>query len=122
MNNIKTLEQERAKFCLEKVKEIKSNQDKSFQDKFKTAARNLPSFIVSNGLIPTLAFYKSKEEKKKVYEIINKWLKRKEIIKSEALSDLVNEDKDFNTLRLATMEVLALANWLKRIVEIELKE
>jgi CRISPR-associated protein Cmr5 len=75
MNVIRTLEQERAKFCLEKVKEIKSNQDKSTQDKFKTAARNLPSFIVSNGLIPTLAFYKSKEEKKKVYEIINKFMK-----------------------------------------------
>jgi CRISPR-associated protein Cmr5 len=115
MNNIKTLEQERASFCLEKVKSIKSPKDK-----FKTAARNLPSFIVSNGLIPTLAFYKSKTEKKEVYEYINEWLKRKEIIKSDALSELV--DIDFNTLRLATMEVLALANWLKRIVEIELKE
>jgi CRISPR-associated protein Cmr5 len=120
MTTIRTLEQERAKFCLEEVKSIKSNQDKSSQDKFKTAARNLPSFIVSNGLIPTLAFYKSKAEKKEVYEIINKWLKRKEIIKSDALSELV--DKDFKTLRLATMEALALANWLKRIVEIELKE
>jgi CRISPR-associated protein Cmr5 len=120
MNAIKTLEQERAKFCLEKVKKIKSNQDKSFQDKFKTAARNLPSFIVSNGLIPTLAFYKSKEEKKKVYEIINEWLEKRKIIENDALNYLV--DKDFKTLRLATMEALALANWLKRIVEIELKE
>jgi len=120
MTTIKTLEQERAKFCLEKVKEIKSNQDKSTQDKFKSAARNLPSFIVSNGLISTLAFYKSKAEKKKVYEIINEWLKQRKIIENDALSDLVN--KNFNNLRLATMEVLALANWLKRIVEIELKE
>jgi CRISPR-associated protein Cmr5 len=120
MNNIKTLEQERAKFCLEKVKNIKSNQDKSNQDKFKTAARNLPSFIVSNGLIPTLAFYKSKAEKKEVYEIINEWLKERKIIENDALNYLVY--KDFNTLRLATMEALALANWLKRIVEIELKE
>jgi CRISPR-associated protein Cmr5 len=115
MNNIKTLEQERASFCLEKVKEIKSPKDK-----FKTAARNLPSFIVSNGLIPTLAFYKSKAEKKEVYEIINEWLKERKIIENDALNYLVY--KDFNTLRLATMEALALANWLKRIVEIELKE
>ena len=115
MNTIKTLEQERASFCLEKVKNIKSPKDK-----FKTAARNLPSFIVSNGLIPTLAFYKSKAEKKEVYEIINEWLKQRKIIENDALSDLVN--KNFNNLRLATMEVLALANWLKRIVEIELKE
>ena len=115
MTTIKTLEQERASFCLEKVKNIKSPKDK-----FKTAARNLPSFIVSNGLIPTLAFYKSKAEKKEVYEIINEWLKQRKIIENDALSDLVN--KNFNNLRLATMEVLALANWLKRIVEIELKE
>jgi CRISPR-associated protein Cmr5 len=120
MTTIRTLEQERARFCLEKVKEIKSNQDKSTQDKFKTAARNLPSFIVSNGLIPTLAFYKSKAEKKEVYEIINEWLKQRKIIENDALNYLVY--KDFNTLRLATMEALALANWLKRIVEIELKE
>jgi CRISPR-associated protein Cmr5 len=120
MTTIRTLEQERASFCLQKVKNIKSNQDKSTQDKFKSAARNLPSFIVSNGLIPTLAFYKSKAEKKEVYEIINEWLKQRKIIENDALSDLVN--KNFNNLRLATMEALALANWLKRIVEIELKE
>jgi CRISPR type III-B/RAMP module-associated protein Cmr5 len=31
-------------------------------------------------------------------------------------------ETDFQTLRLATMEVLAIANWLKRIVEVEIKE
>jgi len=112
MHTIRTLEQERASFCLEKVKNIKSNQDKSTQDKFKTAARNLPSFIVSNGLIPTLAFYKSKAEKKEVYEIINEWLEKRKIIENDALNYLVDKDKDFNNLRFATMEALALANWL----------
>jgi len=141
MLSIKTLDQERASFCLKKVREIKSNKNKHVKsdkdeeiqsnkdkdkdvkmDKFKTAAKNLPSFIISNGLIPTLAFYKSKSEKKEVYDIIERWLKEKELIPKDkdALSELV--DKNFNILRLATMEVLALANWLKRIVEIELKE
>jgi CRISPR type III-B/RAMP module-associated protein Cmr5 len=31
-------------------------------------------------------------------------------------------EADFQTLRLATMEVLAIANWLKRIVEVEIEE
>ncbi len=111
----KTLEQERASFCIEKVKNIKSDREK-----YKSYARDLPSFIVSNGLIPTLAFYKSKEERKPVYDTINEWLKRRNIIKQDALEELVNAD--FQTLRLTTIEVLAIANWLKRIVEVEIGE
>ncbi len=116
MTNIrKTLEQERASFCLEKVKEITTDKKK-----FKSHARSLPSFIVSNGLIPTLAFYKSKEERKRVYEVINEWLIRKKYVSNDALEELVNAD--FQKLRLATTEALAIANWLKRIVEVEIEE
>jgi CRISPR-associated protein Cmr5 len=116
MTNIrKTLEQERASFCLEKVKEITTDKKK-----FKSHARSLPSFIVSNGLIPTLAFYKSKEERKRVYEVINEWLIKKKYVSNDALEELVNAD--FQKLRLATTEALAIANWLERIVEVEIEE
>jgi len=108
---MKTIEQERAKFCIEQVKDKK--QDKKYQ----SAAKSLPAFIVSNGLIPTLAFYKSKEDKKDVYNAINEWLKNRGFVKSDdALKWLV--ESDFQTLRLATIEALAIANWLKRIVEV----
>jgi len=110
----KTLEQDRANFCIQKVREITNNKD---GDKYKSHARSLPSFIVSNGLIPTLAFYKSKKERKDVYDTINDWLRKKGIIKNDALEELTNAD--FQTLRLATIEALAIANWLKRIVEVE---
>jgi len=111
----KTIEQERANFCIEKVKNIPSNERK----KYKTHARSLPSFIISNGLIPTLAFYK-KEERKPVYDTINEWLKKKGFVRNDALEELVNTN--FQNLRLATTEVLAIANWLKRIVEAEIGE
>ncbi len=112
--SMKTIEQERAKFCIEQVKDRK--QDK----KYKSAAKSLPAFIVSNGLIPTLAFYKSKEEKEQVYNAINEWLKKRGFVKEDALKELV--ESDFQTLRLATIEALAIANWLKRIVEVEIED
>jgi CRISPR-associated protein Cmr5 len=111
---MKTIEQERAKFCIEQVKDKK--QDKKYQ----SAAKSLPAFIVSNGLIPTLAFYKSKKEKESVYNAINEWLKNRGFVKKDALEELV--ESDFQTLRLATIEALAIANWLKRIVEVEIVE
>jgi CRISPR-associated protein Cmr5 len=113
----KTNEQLMASFCIKKVKEVKETNDKSKIEKFETNAKRLSSLIISNGLILTLAFYK-KEEKKPVYDVINEWLKEKNYIKNDALEELVNSDSE--KLRLATIEVLAIANWLKRIVEVEL--
>ncbi|MEN3045329.1 MAG: type III-B CRISPR module-associated protein Cmr5, partial [Candidatus Hydrothermales bacterium] len=125
--------QERASFVLEKVKKIKEEakaikkeeKDKEKKDddkikKFKTNAKKVSSLIVSNGLIPTLAFLKAKEERRPVYNILNEWLKKKGYCNNDALTELVNSD--FSKLRLATTEVLEFANWLKRIVEIELPE
>ncbi|MEN3045248.1 MAG: type III-B CRISPR module-associated protein Cmr5 [Candidatus Hydrothermales bacterium] len=112
MSLIKTLNQERASFVLGKVKKVKD------KDKYKRNARKLPSLITSNGLILTLAFFKSKEETKPVYDTVNEWLKKKGYIRDDALEELINSD--FLKLRLATIEILEFANWLKRIVEIEL--
>jgi len=104
----KTIEQEIASFCIKKVKEVKETNDKSKIEKFETNAKRLPSLIISNGLIPTLAFYKKekKEEKKPVYDAINEWLKEKNYIKNDALEELANSDSQ--TLLLATIEVLAI--------------
>lgn len=113
----KTLEQERAWFCLNEVKRVKESGDAK---KYKTNAERLPSLIVSNGLIQTLAFYKSKEERKQVYDTLNKWFKNRGTITNDVLEELIKFD--FQKLRLATVEALSLAEWLKRIVEVEIKE
>jgi CRISPR-associated protein Cmr5 len=116
MSNLKTLNQEIASFALEKVKKITSNKDK-----FASNAKKLPALITTNGLIPTLAFLKSKDETRPVYDTINDWLKQKGFSKDnkDVLEYLL--DCNFSTLRLATMEALSFANWLKRMVEIEIK-
>ncbi len=109
-----TLEQQRAQFCLDAIKKI------SDEKKFKSNAMRLPQMLVLNGLIPTLAFYKSKNETIKVYNAVNDWLKERKLVVNDALSDL--SKADFQKLRLATLETLALAEWLKRIAEIHIKD
>jgi CRISPR-associated protein Cmr5 len=97
---------------------------------YSSHAKRLSQMIVSNGLIPTLAFYKSKgDDRGQIYtdicEILEvtgfkpylDWKNNKE---GSLLLEFLLET-DFQTLRLATMEVLAIANWLKRIVEVEIE-
>ena len=120
----KKLNQERAEFALKKVKNIKDskNIEASVKDKYASNVKRLPALIITNGLIPTLAFLKSKEEIKPLYDTMNEWLKEKGFSNNnydDALEYLLT--CDFFTLRLATMEAMAFANWLKRMVEIEIK-
>ncbi len=117
---IRTLNQQRAEFALEKVKRIKKTNDKGIMGKYSRNGKRLPSLIVANGLIPTLAFLKSKGETQPVYNTVNEWLKKRGIVNNDALEELIRSD--FVKLRLATMEALEFADWLKRICEIELKE
>ena len=108
----RTIEQERANFCLEKVKDF--SRDK----KFKTNGTRLAELIISNGLVPTLAFYKARVERKPVYNILNEWLKEQNYVTGDSFEELINAD--VSKLRLATMEALAFAQWLKRIIEVEI--
>lgn len=119
MNKIKTLNQERASFVLSKIEEVKT-KEKKYQEKFKTNAKRLSSLIISNGLLPTLAFLKSSSDRKPVYDVLDEWLKNKRFCQNDALAELLNSDAV--KLRLVTMEALEFANWLKRIVEVEMEE
>jgi CRISPR type III-B/RAMP module-associated protein Cmr5 len=102
----KTLEQEIAKFAYEKVKNSSENDKRNF--------KKLPALIITNGLIPTLAYYK---EERNIYEAISDWLKNKKLIEGDALNYLLNSHSE--TLRRATLEVLKLSEYLKRFSEIE---
>ncbi|RKX58307.1 MAG: type III-B CRISPR module-associated protein Cmr5 [Thermodesulfobacteriota bacterium] len=118
---MKTTEQKRAYFCLEKINDfLKNHPDKEDRKKFRTNSMRLAQFIVSNGLIPTLAFYKAKKEREEVYNILNNWFIQNNLVSQNALEELINSD--VNILRLATVEALSLANWLKRIVEVKIEE
>ena len=108
-----------------------SNYD--YLSDYSSHAKRLSQMIISNGLIPTLAFYKSKgEDRGQIYTDICEIM---EITGFKSYTNWKNNNKkegsflleflmeaDFQTLRLVTAEVLAIANWLKRIVEVEIKE
>jgi len=112
-----TLNQERARFALEKVQNIEA----TVKEKYASNAKKLPALIATNGLIPTLAFLKSKKETRPLYDTMNEWLIKKVFANNDnALECLLTCDS--STLRLATMEAIAFANWLKRMVEIEMKQ
>ncbi len=125
-----------------KKKENKDRQNEEIYNDFKkefvnfdyskdysSHAKGLPQMIISNGLISTLAFYKAKEKDRgQIYQDIS------EILEALNFKPYCEEKKgnpnlgllDFllNTnahiLRLATTEVISIANWLKRMAEVEL--
>lgn len=126
--SVKSIEQERAGFCLKRIKkmmeEFNEEEDKKKRenikneiDKFKSDAKNLPALIVSNGLIPVLAFYKQGGSIK-IYGILDGWLKKKGLITSDALEDTIDASQE--KLMIITTETLAVANWLKRMAEVNL--
>lgn len=113
---MKTLEQEVAKFAYEIVKNSGESEKREF--------KKLPNLIITNGLIPTLAYYKDDEKpyKMEVYRTILKWIKEEkkliQLIQNESfdeLHELLNADSQ--TLRKATLEALKLSNYLKRFSE-----
>ncbi len=143
----KSLNQERAAFCLRMVKvvkgglKVKTGENRKSKgvgkDKFSSYAKKLPSLIITNGLLPTLAFLFSKEDSTPVGYALALWLHKqgylsvevpeisKEVpfnneMKERILKDLADMSSD--NLRAATLEALALADWLKRTVEATLDD
>ncbi|MCM8809921.1 MAG: type III-B CRISPR module-associated protein Cmr5 [Candidatus Omnitrophica bacterium] len=96
---------------------------------YSSHAKGLPQMIISNGLISTLAFYKAKEKDRgQIYQDISEILEalnfkpyceeKKKNSNLGLLDFLLNTD--VHILRLATNEVISIANWLKRMTEVEL--
>jgi len=119
---LRTLEQERAKHAWECVQGTK---EKPFASDYRSIALKAPSLILTNGLGQTLAFLKAKgkgepeNEHEVLYQHLEGWLQKQLGINSNFLSWLVNTATS-QQYRLATMEALALLQWLKRFAEAEL--
>lgn len=113
-----TLEQLRAKYAWEKAKDNSLKEDKG--KAFKSLAKGAPALIMSNGLMPSIAFWWSKNENKQpeckqLVRIILGWLNERNIIKSsdftEAMEDL--QVKKQEKFREATEETLEFLKWLR---------
>jgi CRISPR-associated protein Cmr5 len=118
-----TLEQERAAFALKKVEEVKgASKDKA---KYKTQLLKLPARLHSNGLGQTVAFYLSSGRGKPestICDWIEVWLRQREIYTGGALIEGITgrnipPDEAEARYREASVEVRALAVWLKRFAE-----
>ena len=112
------IQQERAKFAIEQLEKISSNQviDKDTA----TFIVGMPNMILSNGIGQTLAFLLSKTDKeKKVYRILKNWICKK--YANLGFTDKSDMDfiKTFCTLKQdkyleIQRECLRLCEWLKR--------
>jgi CRISPR type III-B/RAMP module-associated protein Cmr5 len=117
-----TLEQNRAAFALRKVDEIKAGGDRA---KFKTQLLKLPARLHNNGLGQTVAFYLSAGRGKPevmICDWIAEWLCQQEIYRDRNLiggitgQTLPPDEAEFR-YREASVEIRALAVWLKRFAE-----
>lgn len=117
-----TLEQERAAFALRKVDEVKGGKEKA---KFKTQLVKLPARLHNNGLGQTVAFYLSAGSGKPEVRIcgwIEEWLYERQIYAGGRLIESIAgqrlpPDEAETRYREASVEVRALAVWLKRFAE-----
>lgn len=118
--SIENTEQKIATFCLKQIREYKNNPENKNDDlsKLKSDLRRLPAMITNNGLLATLVFYENNN--KKIYQIINQWFSEKEGKHIDFVEYLM--DTNYEELLFKTSEVLKLAEWLKRIVEVEIKD
>ena len=115
---MENIQQERAKFAIEQLEKISSNQviDKDTA----TFIVGTPNMILSNGIGQTLAFLLAKTDKeKKVYRILKNWICKK--YANLGFTDKSDMDfiKTFCTLKQdkyleIQRECLRLCAWFKR--------
>ncbi len=120
--------QELAQLAYECVKEVKG---KDFASKYLSYARKLPSMIIYNGLLTTVAFAKAKAKKEKNIEALA-WKMLLEHLKEFLRKEGINQDNEdlieflskleVQEYRLITKRVLDFSLWLKRIAEGEIED
>jgi CRISPR-associated protein Cmr5 len=128
---LRSLDQDRAKFAWEKIREVKTKYKES-EDAYNSYVKKSPTLILTNGLGNTLAFFYSKfgsrpklspDERayKLLYDHLNEWCKNQKIVTDDILKWTVRDASSLDVFRI-TNEVMAILSWLKRFAEAELNE
>lgn len=104
-----SLEQERAQHAW--------NVSKNCTKEFTNLAKGAPAMIMSNNLMPCLAFWKSKggSEKQKLISAILEWLKLRKIIEDDRFDKAMETFYKTESInyRKATSETLEYLKWLR---------
>jgi CRISPR-associated protein Cmr5 len=115
---MQTLQQQRAKFALERVQRA-ANDSKVNQKEYKSHASALPAMIHINGLGQAAAFYKSKGDTHKLlYDLLSEWLTKPNqpyAGKTDLITGITEEN--MHDYRLAQAEAQALMDWVKKFAK-----
>ena len=117
---MRTMQQERAKFALERVKKAAENPEVNKKE-YKSYASALPFMIHANGLGQAVAFYRSKGEKDThflLYELLSDWLTRDDqpFYKYDDLLDGITGESMF-VYMAAQAEALVFLDWVKKFAK-----
>ncbi len=112
------IEQGRATKAYEFVTKARDNSKVPWEN-YKSGVRKLPAYIKTNGLGQTLAFIKNRENFPEIYKQLAEWLQRDNEDGLEKGGELVHQIIAMRTprYRQATMETLAILNWMRRFVD-----
>jgi CRISPR-associated protein Cmr5 len=115
----KDLDRSRAAEAWKAIQAIKT---KSYQGKYGSLARKMPTLIQVNGLGQTLAFLKAKgngqDHHDAMFNNLSSWVSTRVPGDGDLLNRALNMDS--KTYRRATSESLSFLQWLKRFAEAEL--
>ena len=140
--------QELARLAYECVKQVKDEakkmdeKGKDFASRYLSYARKLPSMIIYNGLLTTVAFAKAKAKKASTRAKVEEgekvnieglaWEKLLEHLKEFLRREGINQDnkdlieflskREVQEYRFITKRVLDFSLWLKRIAEGEIED
>ncbi|MCC7367675.1 MAG: type III-B CRISPR module-associated protein Cmr5 [Chloroflexi bacterium] len=119
-----TVEQERAKFALGRVHDVKGHHQWMARA-YRREVMGLPAMILVNGLGQTLAFLKAKgagslNEHAVAYRHLSDWVGKQLSLPGDLLEEITR--MDVGRYRLAQAEALAVLTWLKRFAESEIDE
>ncbi|ASJ09261.1 type III-B CRISPR module-associated protein Cmr5 [Thermococcus siculi] len=142
--DLRSIEQERAKFAYKKVLKVKKENEKDTktQSRYRSYVESAPIMILTNGLGQTLAFYLSKLEKPVnvfykdinpedftkaeskayayLYRHLSEWLV-KEVTGGEDPLQYYIKKSGMDAI-LLTEEAIAFLNWLKKFARAMLEE
>ncbi len=112
-----TMQQQRAKYALERV--IEAAKDKEIHSEYKSYASNLPAMIHMNGLGQAAAFFRAKKGTHlELYKVLSEWL-CKDQQPYQGCKDLLEgiTTKDLHHYRLAQAEAQMLMDWVKKFAK-----
>lgn len=125
------MQQQRAKFALERVKQATHDLKEKEQKEYKSYASQLPFMIHANGLGQAAAFYRSKGEKSThflLYQLLSDWLTgnvdniegfNKETQPFHQHEDLLDgiTKENMSVYIVAQAEAMVFMDWVKKFAD-----